>query len=216
MMRRPFRPSLPTRSRGGSDESDKSDMSDSSDPAPREPGGFGACSRWLRSAATTPPDRGPQPQPHPGGMPAGARQHRPARPPKRLGLNMFSRRGAGARRRNHLNPTTPPITAARDSGWGCACHPLLRASAPLREKSKRNVIPDTNYPEEPDIVQADDLRFDSFAISASSARESSPPSGWAQPQPPRPGRRGGATGRWRSGFGAGLERFGLARPRPAD
>ncbi len=47
--------------------------------------------------------------------------------------HFFSRRGAGAQRRNHLNPTTPPITAARDLGWGCACHPLLRASAPPRE-----------------------------------------------------------------------------------
>ena len=133
MMRRPFRPSLPTRSRGGPDESDKSDMSDSSDPAPREPGGFGACSRWLRSAATTPPDRGPQPQPHPGGMPAGARQHRPARPPKRLGLNMFSRRGAGARRRNQKNHTPLPITSAWISGRGCAFPPHLRAPAPPRE-----------------------------------------------------------------------------------
>ena len=48
--------------------------------------------------------------------------------------HFFSRRGAGAQRRNHLNPTTPPITAARDSGWDCARHPLLRASAPQREK----------------------------------------------------------------------------------
>ena len=130
--------------------------------------------------------------------------------------HFFSRRGAGAQRRNHLNPTTPPITAARDLGWGCACHPLLRASAPPCEKSKQHVIPDTNFTKEPEIVQAEYLRFDSSANSASSAREASRPSGWAQPQPPRPGMRGGATGRWRSGFGAGLERFGLARPRPGD
>ena len=109
MMKRPFRPSLP------------------------EPGGFGACSRWLRSAATTPPDRGPQPQPHPGGMPAGARQHRLARSPKRLGLNMFSRRGAGARRRNQKYHTTLPITSAWISGRGCVFLPLLRAPAPPRE-----------------------------------------------------------------------------------
>ena len=56
----------------------------------------------------------------------------------------------GGAEENSSEPYPTPITAARISGWGYACHPFLRASAPPREKPKRNIIPDTKFPEEPE------------------------------------------------------------------